>query len=118
MRSGGSYALNPVYTTNPSFEKGLLAEAIVPDAEPPADRREDSAGVTAPTFIEGASESRNDGEKLPYTIYSPLSKSYSVTWFRDGLGIWRAREISVPKLEDVSIPLSYNRLDSSGIVNL
>jgi hypothetical protein len=115
-------------------KNGRPTEAIMIDPESRAPKPQSSAkrkreesisdAAVASAVIKQPRTSQNDDTALLHTktIYS-LSKPYSVTWFRDELGVWRARGVEVPEVKDVSIPLSsrpkraYNRLDAAGIIH-
>lgn len=95
------------------YKNGKPTEVIVIDSESPAPppqpsskrKRENSVSTatTVSAVTKRARKSQNDESTIRSTLvaYSPTSKPYTVTWFRDERGIYRAREVIVPNVEEV-----------------
>jgi len=116
----------PVQTTNPAttishrtthtIKNGVPREVIIIDSvspPPPVQssskrKREHSVstGTASSAVTKRARKSQQDQTSLQSTkaTHTTLTKPPTVTWFKDELGVFRAREVIVPKVEDVSSP--------------
>lgn len=96
------------------YKNGRPTEVIVIDSESPAPqpqlftkrKRENSisTSTTVSQVTKRARKSQNDETAIHHekSGYSTTTKPHSVTWFRDERGVYRAREVIVPKVEEVS----------------
>ena len=102
------------------YKNGRPAEVIVIDSESPAPppqsstkrKRENSisTSTTVSAVTKRARKSQNDETAILSNKATYTQKPYSVAWFRDDRGVYRAREVIVPKVEEVSITCSgYHR---------
>lgn len=95
------------------YKNGRPAEVIVIDSESPAPapqssqkRKRDnsiSSGTTVSAVTKRARKSQNDEATLlaGKGPYSATQKPHSVAWFKDARGVYRAKEVMVPKVEEV-----------------
>ena len=111
----GTTAANRITHKKSDFYKnGRPAEVIVIDSESPVPppqsstkrKRENSisTATTVSAVTKRARKSQNDESAIRSSkgSYSPTQKTHNVTWFRDDRGVYRAREVIVPKVEEVS----------------
>ena len=100
------------------YKNGRPAEVIVIDSESPAPapqsstkRKRDnsiSTSTTVSAATKRARKSQNDETLILSNTgqYSAAQKSHSVAWFKDERGVYRARDVIVPKVDEVAIPFS------------
>jgi hypothetical protein len=102
------------------YKNGRPTEVIVIDSESPAPapqsftkrKRENSisSSTTASQVTKRARKSQNDETTIhEKASYCTTTKPHSVTWFRDERGVYRAREVIVPKVEEVSTPIQLSK---------
>lgn len=120
--SNGTVTSNRVSRNKSDFYKnGRPTEVIVIDSESPqpapqssAKRKRDnsiSTGTTVSAATKRARKSHNDETTLmanncPYTT---TQKPHSVVWIKEDRGVYRARDVMVPKVEEVSFPCPASR---------
>jgi hypothetical protein len=95
------------------YRNGLPAEVIVIDSESPAPPPQSSAkrkrensistSTTVSAVTKRARKSQNDETAILSNKATYTQKPHSVAWFKDDRGVYRAREVIVPKVEEVSI---------------
>jgi hypothetical protein len=103
------------------YKNGRPAEVIVIDSESPAPqpqssskrKRENSisASTTVSAVTKRARKSQNDETAILSSKSTYTHKPHTVAWFRDERGVYRAKEVIVPKVEEVNfffpfVPLS------------
>jgi len=100
------------------YKNGRPAEVIVIDSESPAPapqssskrKRENSisTSTTVSAATKRARKSQNDETLILSNTgqYSAAQKSHSVAWLKDERGVYRARDVIVPKVDEVGIPFS------------
>lgn len=100
------------------YKNGLPTEVIVIDSESPAPvqqsstkrKRENSisSSTTVSAATKRARKSQNDETLIlsNKSQYSAAQKPHSVAWFKDERGVYRARDVIVPKVDEVSISFS------------
>lgn len=95
------------------YRNGQPAEVIVIDSESPEPslqsstkrKRENSisTSTTVSAVTKRARKSHNDETAILSNKATYTHKPHSVAWFKDDRGVYRAREVIVPKVEEVSI---------------
>jgi len=95
------------------YKNGRPAEVIVIDSESPEPppqsstkrKRENSisTSTTVSAVTKRARKSQNDETAILSNKATYTQKPHSVAWFKDDRGVYRAREVIVPKAEEVSI---------------
>jgi hypothetical protein len=111
----GTTTTHPVQHSKSDFYKnGRPTEIIVIDSESPAPapqsstkrKRENSisTATTVSAVTKRARKSQNDETSMlsSKTTYTSTQKPHSVAWFKDENGVYRAREVIVPKVEVTS----------------
>src|SRR5271156_1589034 len=99
------------------YKNGRPAEVIVIDSESPAPQPQQSStkrkrensistSTTVSAVTKRARKSLNDEAAISSSKSSTGStrKPHSVAWFKDERGVYRAREVIVPKVEEVIDP--------------
>jgi hypothetical protein len=95
------------------YKNGVPAEIIVIDSESPAPQQQSSTkrkrensistSTTVSAVTKRARKSQNDETAISSNKSTYTQKPHSVAWFKDERGVYRAREVIVPKVEEVSI---------------
>lgn len=118
---GAQAASNSLHTTNrttaalvvaptmPFYQTGQPTEYPAPKTSLSTKRKRKHSIDAAADVRAGIKKTRKpwsieNAQSYTDIAQSSSSKSHSVTGFIDELGIWRAREVMVSKVEDVSIP--------------
>ena len=93
------------------YKNGRPAEVIVIDSESPAPqpqsstkrKRENSisASTTVSAVTKRARKSQNDETAIHSSKSTYTHKPHTVAWFKDERGVYRAKEVLVPKIEEV-----------------
>ena len=93
------------------YKNGRPAEVIVIDSESPAPqpqsstkrKRENSisASTTVSAVTKRARKSQNDETAIHSSKSTYTHKPHTVAWFKDERGVYRAKEVLVPKVEEV-----------------
>ena len=98
------------------YKNGRPAEVIVIDSESPAPQQQQSstkrkrensisASTTVSAVTKRARKSLNDEAAISAkSSTGSTRKPHSVAWFKDERGVYRAREVIVPKVEEVIDP--------------
>jgi hypothetical protein len=95
------------------YKNGVPDEVIVIDSESPAPQQQSSTkrkrensistSTTVSAVTKRARKSQNDETTISSNKSTYTQKPHSVAWFKDDRGVYRAREVIVPKVEEVSI---------------
>jgi hypothetical protein len=102
------------------YKNGRPTEVIVIDSESPqpppqsSKRKRDnsiSTGTTVSAATKRARKSQNDETSMMSMKgpYSTTQKPHSVAWIKDERGVYRARDVMVPKVEEVPFPRPASR---------
>lgn len=101
------------------YKNGRPQEVIVIDSESPEPPIQSSAkrkrenSISTSTAISAvtkrARKSQNDETAMQSNRAVKTKKSYNVIWFKDDRGVYRAREVIVPKISEVSTTIPATR---------
>jgi hypothetical protein len=110
--NGANGAQRPSHSKADFYKNGRPAEVIVIDSaspEPPSGysnkRKRDASPSASTTVSVGPKRARKSDVSSPTT--EPMHKPHSVIYIQDERGVYRAKDVIVPKIEDVRLLSTY-----------